>query len=357
MRFTRARPTRRRPRRSQQRRLQDLTPRRSSASTRRAEPDSLQPGDILHDITQRNSTFTKADLHYEIRNRLTKVEGPDFDPHLVGKIAKSVGEHNDFIPLGRDEVDRHRYTSRDMLGTELAMRDASDELKARKGTALRPKSPSPHPLQGSRRAAAKSPRSRYRRFEPCPGHWIRWHGQVQDAGGWQRNLGRARQAGPRGAVAGIAAESLQNGSGIKSSTLYSFLASLERLPDQEEKLAAMDAKLEAFHARGDKGRRIKSEMKAGRDQFAAKVNTLRLSERDVIVLDEAGMVGSKQMNHLLQAAKKAGAKVVMVGDAEQLQAIDAGAGFRALTERHGSVKIDEVRRQKTDWQKRRPRLR
>jgi hypothetical protein len=43
--------------------------------------------------------------------------------------------------------------------------------------------------------------------------------------------------------------------------------------------------------------------------------------------------------------------VVLVGDAEQLQAIEAGAAFRALTERHGAAEITEIRRQREDWQR------
>ena len=43
--------------------------------------------------------------------------------------------------------------------------------------------------------------------------------------------------------------------------------------------------------------------------------------------------------------------MVLVGDAEQLQAIEAGAAFRALAERHGAAEINEVRRQHEDWQR------
>jgi hypothetical protein len=76
-----------------------------------------------------------------------------------------------------------------------------------------------------------------------------------------------------------------------------------------------------------------------------------LTARDVLVLDEAGMVGSRQMQRVLQHAQQAGAKVVLVGDPEQLQAIEAGAAFRALAERHGAAEISEVRRQRDGWQR------
>jgi hypothetical protein len=53
---------------------------------------------------------------------------------------------------------------------------------------------------------------------------------------------------------------------------------------------------------------------------------------------------------VLSHAAKAGAKVVLVGDQQQLQAIEAGAAFRAIHERHGGVEISEVRRQLSAWQ-------
>ena len=42
---------------------------------------------------------------------------------------------------------------------------------------------------------------------------------------------------------------------------------------------------------------------------------------------------------------------MLVGDPEQLQAIEAGAAFRSLAEAHGAVEITEIRRQREDWQR------
>src|SRR6266540_3402368 len=60
-----------------------------------------------------------------------------------------------------------------------------------------------------------------------------------------------------------------------------------------------------------------------------------LDARSVLVVDEAGMVGSRKLARLLQHAHQAGAKVVLVGDDRQLAAIDAGGGFRGLRVRLG----------------------
>src|SRR3546814_7939649 len=76
-----------------------------------------------------------------------------------------------------------------------------------------------------------------------------------------------------------------------------------------------------------------------------------LGPRDVLVIDEAGMIGTRQMECVLCHAEQAGAKVVLVGDPEPLQAIEAGAAFRAVTERHGWAGITEIRRQCADGQR------
>ena len=110
------------------------------------------------------------------------------------------------------------------------------------------------------------------------------------------------------ALSGIAAENLEVGSAIPSRTI----ASLEHAWAQERDL---------------------------------------LTSKDVLVIDEAGMIGSRQLERVVSEAEARGAKVVMVGDPEQLQSIEAGAAFRSLAERHGAVEITAIRRQHDDWQR------
>lgn len=77
----------------------------------------------------------------------------------------------------------------------------------------------------------------------------------------------------------------------------------------------------------------------------------QLGRGDVFVIDEAGMVGSRQLARFVGEAEKAGAKIVLVGDHEQLQAIGAGAPFRAIAEQIGHAELSEIRRQRVDWQR------
>ncbi|MDH0910532.1 Ti-type conjugative transfer relaxase TraA [Rhizobium pusense] len=74
-----------------------------------------------------------------------------------------------------------------------------------------------------------------------------------------------------------------------------------------------------------------------------------LERGNVLVIDEAGMVSSQQMARVLKAAEEAEAKVVLVGDAMQLQPIQAGAAFRAISERIGFAELAGVRRQREQW--------
>lgn len=72
---------------------------------------------------------------------------------------------------------------------------------------------------------------------------------------------------------------------------------------------------------------------------------------DVFVIDEAGMVGSRQLARFIGEAEQRGAKIVLVGDHEQLQAIGAGAPFRAIAEQIGHVELSDIRRQREAWQR------
>ena len=76
-----------------------------------------------------------------------------------------------------------------------------------------------------------------------------------------------------------------------------------------------------------------------------------LKPGDVMVIDEAGMVGTKQMVAFMETIKQQGAKLVLVGDPEQLQPINAGTPLKEIANQVGAVELTEIRRQKTDWQR------
>ena len=65
----------------------------------------------------------------------------------------------------------------------------------------------------------------------------------------------------------------------------------------------------------------------------------------VFVLDEAGMVGTRDMAAVAHAVEENGGKLVLLGDSEQLQPIAAGTPFHVLRDRFGAVEMAWVMRQ------------
>jgi Ti-type conjugative transfer relaxase TraA len=72
---------------------------------------------------------------------------------------------------------------------------------------------------------------------------------------------------------------------------------------------------------------------------------LVLSKHDVLVIDEAGMVDFANMAMILSAANRAQAKVILVGDPQQLKPIQKGEIFRGIADRVGYISLDNITRQ------------
>jgi len=290
---------------------------RGEDAERRAEHDGIarrngeriaeDPMVALDALTRQHSTFTKQDLARFV-NRHT--DGAEQFASVMAKLEASP----ELVRLGVDGRGRERFSTREMVAAEQRMEEAAAELAGdRRHQVLAPVT------FAALDAAERRGMQLGAEQRDAVHHVTREGGLALVVGyagtGKSAMLGVARQAWEaagyrvRGAaLSGIAAEGLEGGSGIESRTL----ASLEWT------------------------------WKEGRDE---------LTSRDVLVVDEAGMVGSRQMERVLSAAQQAGAKVVLVGDPEQLQAIEAGAAFRALAERHGAAEIGAVRRQREGWQR------
>jgi Ti-type conjugative transfer relaxase TraA len=78
-------------------------------------------------------------------------------------------------------------------------------------------------------------------------------------------------------------------------------------------------------------------------------------ERTVLIVDEAGMVGSRNMGKVLHIARASNAKVILVGDERQLQPIEAGGALHAIDRElirerpQASSQIQTIQRQKEPW--------
>lgn len=267
---------------------------------RNGEVLAANPSVGLNAITRQQSTFTDHDL-MRFAHRHTD------DREQFQRALSAMRTSPEIVALGKDGAGRERFTTREMLAVEQRLEDAAERLAARKDHAVRSQE------DGGRAATLGREQSEALAHVTGGGDLSLVVGYA--GSGKSAMLGAAREAweadglNVRGAaLSGIAAESLEGSSGIKSRTL----ASLEHSWANDRE---------------------------------------RLGPNEVLVIDEAGMVGSRQMERVLGQAEQAGAKVVLVGDVEQLQAIEAGAAFRALAERHGAAEITEVRRQTADWQR------
>jgi Ti-type conjugative transfer relaxase TraA len=261
----------------------------------------------LDAITHQQSTFTRRDMAKFTHRHSDGIE-------QFNKVMGAMRSAPDLVELGRDARGEDRFTTHGMIEAEQRLHRAAELMAERER----------HPVRGADREAAFA--SAEQRGLVLSGEQVDALAHITDgrdlgivvghAGtGKSAMLGVAREVWEaagyevRGAaLSGIAAENLQSGSGISSRTI---------------------ASMEHGWGQGRGG----------------------LTSRDILVIDEAGMVGTRQFERVLSHAAEAGAKVVLVGDIKQLQAIEAGAAFRSIHERHGGAEMGEVRRQRENWQR------
>lgn len=88
------------------------------------------------------------------------------------------------------------------------------------------------------------------------------------------------------------------------------------------------------------------DQKSGRGKQDNISSPHEITSKTVLIVDEAGMAPSRLMMPLLERAHEKGAKVILVGDPQQLGAIERGSYGRVLME--GSFVMEEIRRQKNE---------
>ena len=277
---------------------------------RNAQRIEQKPEIVFDNLTRRQSTFTRRDIAREVfryidegdrfRNLMARLEG---SPELVRLAAAVKDEHGNV-------VQPERYTTREMLAVESRMAERAQEMA----------DTSMHGVGEGTREAVLARHNYLSAEQQETVRFITSERSIEALTGFAGTGKSAAIAAARdtwqaegyrvlgGALSGIAAENLQRESGVESRTLASW----------------------------------EKAWREGRE---------RLGRRDVLVIDEAGMVGSRQLERFVSEAAEHGAKVVLVGDAEQLQPIEAGAAFRAIAERVGYQELSGIRRQREAWQR------
>ncbi|TBF34108.1 Ti-type conjugative transfer relaxase TraA [Rhizobium leguminosarum] len=297
----------------------DLARRQEMADRLLADPELL-----LKQLGNERSTFDERDIAKALHRTVD-------DPAVFANIRARLMASDDLVLLKPQQVDAETgkmaepavFTTRDILRIEYDMARSAQVLSERRGFAVS----SRHVAAAVKNVETQDPEKPFKldaEQVDAIRHVAGDSGIAAIVGlagaGKSTLLAGARVAweseGRRvigAALAGKAAEGLEDSSGIRSRTLASW---------------------ELIWANGHE----------------------TLHRGDVVVIDEAGMVSSQQMARVLKLVEQAGAKVVLVGDAMQLQPIQAGAAFRAITERIGFAELAGVRRQREDWAREASRL-
>jgi Ti-type conjugative transfer relaxase TraA len=274
-----------------------------SVRVRNADRLLVRPEIAFNYLTSQRSTFTLAELKRFLTSRTLDEE--QYEDALLLALASP-----ELVRLPDDKQGRTRFTSRAEVQREDALVVAGsclaqtgshpvDEELVAQAIALAPHQLNEGQVQGIRHMTSPSALSI---LEGVAGSGkssvvrpaaVAWQSQGYHVVG--------------GALANTATDTLGKDAGIPTRTLYQWL----------------------------------KHWKRGEDL---------LSARDVFIIDEAGMVGTKQCAEITQYVREAGAKLVLVGDPRQLPAIDPGAPMRLLASRLGSARLTEVVRQKQPWQ-------
>ena len=267
-----------------------------------------RPEIVLDLITSEKSVFDERDVAKVLYRYVD-------DPTLFQQLMVRIFQSPEVLRLQRDTIDfatgervLARYTTRALIRLEAEMARRSVWLSARESHGVSAKV-----LETVFARHARLSDEQQTAIEHVAGS-LRIAAVVGRAGAGKTTMMKAAReawelAGYRvvgGALAGKAAEGLEKEAGIASRTL----ASWELRWIQQ------------------------------RDMLDAKT---------VFVMDEAGMVASKQMAEFVDAVVRAGAKLVLVGDPEQLQPIEAGAAFRAIVDRTGYAELETIYRQRDEW--------
>ncbi|QTQ83988.1 Ti-type conjugative transfer relaxase TraA [Agrobacterium tumefaciens] len=304
-------------------RLDDEAARQNAALIRQ------KPEQVLTLISHEKSVFDRHDIAKTL-HRYINDDAQTFQNAFAAVMASPalVELQAERIDAETGEVSKARYSTRDMIDLELGMARSAERLHQAQSHGVDPHHVE-RAMERQDNALRKSSGGMLSASDSSAGlsdeqrHAIahitgleRIAAVVGFAGaGKSTMLAAAREAWEAqgyqvhgAALAGKAAEGLEESSGIESRTLASWSYSWDH----------------------------------GRDL---------IGRGDVFVIDEAGMVGSRQLARFIGEAEGRGAKIVLVGDHEQLQAIGAGAPFRAIAEQIGHVELSDIRRQRHDWQR------
>ncbi len=78
-------------------------------------------------------------------------------------------------------------------------------------------------------------------------------------------------------------------------------------------------------------------------------NRINLPRNSLLVVDEAGMVGTSDYLELFKVARKYNCQLILAGDERQLTSIERSGMFEVFTKKFGSYILSDIRRQSQAW--------
>lgn len=257
-------------------------------------------------LTAHRSSFDRRDVIRDI------AQAQNWRPHEVAEATEAVLAWHQFSPTGRESrLAGPLYSTVDLMETErrlveMAARPGDPYVVAREAAI--------EAALHSRPTLSAEQEGMVRRL--CgPGRMVEV--VVGRAGtGKTYALDACRQAWTDSGVAVVGAAlaartaaALQSGTGIPSATVDQLLADLDRPGPHQA-----------------------------------------LPRRGVLVIDEAGLVGTRKLAGLVEAAERAHCRVVLVGDPKQLPEVEAGGLFAVLAT-DDPVHLTINRRQEQSWER------
>ncbi|AXG14489.1 TrwC relaxase [Intrasporangium calvum] len=162
---------------------------------------------------------------------------------------------------------------------------------------------------------------------------------------WEARFGPGSVVGL--APSAAAAEVLADAVGVATENTSKWLTEAARLPERQAKLASLHARLD----RASPSLRTRALLNQAR-RTSDEIVRWSLRPGQLVIIDEASMAGTLELDQITTQARAAGAKVLLVGDWAQLSPVAAGGAFKLLaTDRDDAPQLLDVRRFRHEWER------
>lgn len=269
--------------------------------TARVEVALLNPEALINQMSLTHSVFTRRDIERLVFKTFDKTENTAHYLHVVAEIL----ENNNIVKLGANDRGIEAYTTRQHYIQEGKLLNDVEQLYARKNHVVSQSLDGLITQYGLNEEQTDAVRfiangedigvligrpgvGKSYLLKPLREHYEANGGVVLGA-----------------SLSGKVAKALQTDTGIASSTIASLT-------------------------------------------YRLSTQKLTLTKDHVLIIDEAGMVDFANMAYLLEAVNKAGAKIILVGDPDQLKPIHKGEIFRGIAARTGYIELENIKRQRDE---------